>query len=67
MDRQAFNKYNPDDLLAQLVDILDKHELVEVSAEVRKITPKIQQAWRSREASASNVAGRWLDDQKDQT
>lgn len=48
-DRQAFNKYNPDDLLTALVDILEKYELDDVAKEVKKLTPVVQKAWRSRE------------------
>jgi hypothetical protein len=61
--RRAFNKYNPDDLLAQLVDILEKYELADVASAVRKLTPQVQQAWRDREkeASTSRVASRFLE------
>lgn len=45
----AFNKYNPDDLLAQLVEILEKYELDDVVKEVKQVTPKVQKAWRSRD------------------
>jgi hypothetical protein len=48
-DKRAFNKYNPDDLLSALVDILEKYELDEVVDEVKKLTPTVQKAWRSRE------------------
>jgi len=47
--RQAFNKYDPNELLTALVSILDKYELRDVVREVKKLTPKIQQAWKSRE------------------
>lgn len=45
----AFNKYNPEDLLSALVGLLDKYELEDASKEVKKITPKVQEAWRNRE------------------
>jgi hypothetical protein len=47
--KRAFNKYNPDDLLAALVDILDKYELEEAVDKVKSITPVVQRAWRDRE------------------
>lgn len=47
--RMAFNKYNPDDLLMALVDILEKYELDDVAKEVKKLTPAVQKAWRTRE------------------
>lgn len=47
--KQAFNKYNPDDLLTALVDILEKYELDDVVREVKKLTPAVQKAWRNRE------------------
>lgn len=66
MNRTAFNKYNPDDLLAALVDILEKYEL-DVADEVKRLTPKVQREWRNRdrEIAASTdvskrVARRWL-------
>ena len=45
----GFNKYNPDDLLSALVDILDKYELEDAADAVKKITPDVQRAWRNRE------------------
>ena len=70
MDRTAFNKYNPDELLGALVDILDKYELDDAVSAVKEITPEVQQAWRARDreleprrrrrASADRVARRWL-------
>lgn len=51
----AFNKYNPDDLLAALVDILEKYELDDAVDEVKKITRTVQTAWRGRERTASGA------------
>ena len=45
----GFNKYNPDDLLLALVEILDKYELDDAVDAVKQITPDVQRAWRSRE------------------
>jgi DNA-binding ferritin-like protein len=53
--RLAFNKYNPDDLLAALVDILEKYELDDAVDEVKKITRTVQTAWRGRERTASGA------------
>jgi len=48
-DRTAFNKFNPDELLAALVDILEKYDLDDEADAVKKLTPTIQRAWRNRE------------------
>jgi hypothetical protein len=47
--KTAFNKYNPDELLSQLVEVLDKYELEEAVDAVKKLTPTVQKAWRSRD------------------
>jgi hypothetical protein len=61
--RWAFNKYNPDELLMQLVEILEKHELDDAVDAIKKVTPEVQRAWRGRErlASVSRVASRHLE------
>ncbi|MDB4278932.1 HAD domain phosphoesterase family swiss army knife RNA repair protein, partial [Deltaproteobacteria bacterium] len=47
--KQAFNKYNPDELLSALVEVLEKYELEDAVDDVKKLTPRIQKAWRGRE------------------
>jgi hypothetical protein len=47
--KQAFNKYNPDDLLSALVEILEKYELEDAADEIKKVTSVVQRAWRGRE------------------
>jgi hypothetical protein len=59
--RWALNKYNPDDLLTQLVQILEKADLDDAVQTVKKVTPAIQRAWRTRDASNSRVASRHLE------
>jgi len=49
ISHEAFNKFNPEDLLLALVEILEKYELVDAVETVKKITPTIQKAWRNRE------------------
>lgn len=47
--RKALNKYNPDELLSALVDVLEKYGLDDQVEAIKKLTPSIQRAWRSRE------------------
>lgn len=47
--RWAFNKFNPDELLGQLVTVLEKEGLDDAVKSIKKITPDIQKAWRERD------------------
>jgi len=47
--RRAFNKYDPNELLAALVGLLEKHDLRDVAKRLKALTPEIQDAWRNRE------------------
>jgi len=49
LEKTAFNKYDPSELLAALVEILEKYELKDMVKDVKKLTPNIQRAWRTRE------------------
>lgn len=51
--KKAFNKFNPDELLGQLVTVLEKEGLDDAVKSVKKITPDIQKAWREREKQAA--------------
>ena len=47
--REALNKYDPGELLTQLVTILEKYDLKDIVKDVKALTPKIQKAWRERD------------------
>lgn len=46
--KQAFNKYNPIDLLGQLVAVLEGEELAEAAQAVRQVSSVVNKAWTSR-------------------
>ena len=51
MERQAFNKENPVELLSQLLKILKRQGLDDAATAVKKVTPIVNDAWSTREGS----------------
>jgi hypothetical protein len=58
-NRWAFNKFNPDELLGQLVAVLEKEGLEDAVKAVKKVTPDIQKAWRARPKTAGSAPDGW--------
>lgn len=56
MLKQAFNKYNPVELISQLVTVLEQEGLEDEALAVRELSRTINQAWMQRKvATLTNI------------